>query len=240
MKIIYTDENKRLRDFGEIMSSYGFRSFVENNRARISKYDYGIVRVKPELSKNVFNLFLKERGFLIGDKTEHANGIGNNNMSYVQDLESGEYIGAIHLNSDMYGGMYCYASDIHRNKVSDTYLISRNGITLEHPVCVDWSEYKFSKEEQALNVIEDAIKVGVLMEGPSGGVMVYKEFEGGKEGWSEVDKEYAARDLVEQDKVDTLLTAVNKRKLSLDAQLKSAESRSSVSEEKVSSREIEH
>lgn len=228
MRIVYTDENRRLRDLAELMGPQGFefRRFVNDNIALISKYDYGMVRVQPSLCKERFNIFFKKHGFQIGDKSEHAHGIGNNNMNYVQDLKSGEYIGALHLNKDPYGPVYCYATDIHKNRVSPTYKITRNGISLEKHVHVDWTEYQFGREDHALNVIEDAVKAKVLAEGTCGGVMVYKLFDNGTEGWQEVSKEEAAKDLLEQGEVDTLLDAIGSRsKQSLDAQIQSSASR---------------
>lgn len=63
---------------------------------------------------------------------------------------------------------------------------------------------QFVKESHALYLINEAIKLGVLHEGPNGGVMVYKRFEDNSEGWREVDKGYAAADLVKQDMVHRL------------------------------------
>lgn len=82
----------------------------------------------------------------------------------------------------------------------------------------------FDKEAHALNVIEDAIRAGVLVEGKTGGVMVYKEFENGSEGWVEVTKDFAAKDLVEQDKVRTLEEAIKntRNKLSLEDKISAA------------------
>lgn len=57
------------------------------------------------------------------------------------------------------------------------------------------------KEEFALSLINEAIKLGILREGPNGGLWVYKQFEDHSEGWQEVDKRYAAADLVKQDMV---------------------------------------
>lgn len=65
------------------------------------------------------------------------------------------------------------------------------------------------KEEKAAKAIDDAIKAGVLHEGASGGVMVYKVFEDGSEGWQEVSKAYAAKDLVAQDALQTLINATH-------------------------------
>ena len=227
MRIVYTDENSRLRDFAEIMNSTQFRNFVNGNLNRISKYDYGMVRVQTNLCKERFNVFLKAEGFLISKKTEHAHGIGNNNMNYVQDINSGEFIGALHLNSDMYSSVYCYATDIHDSRVSNSYRISPNGISLERTAWVPWHEYQFGKEEHALLVINDAIKLGILQEGPNGGVMVFKEFEDGSEGWQEVDLDFAAKDLVKQDMVNALFEKIDSlhNKRGLDRQISSASSR---------------
>lgn len=211
MRIVYTNENSRLRDFANEINSSDFRKFVKGNLQRITKYDHGMDRVKTSLCKERFNTFLKDRGFEIDNKTEHANGIGNNNKNYVKDLESGEFIGALHLNSDMYSSVYCYATDIEDCRVSHTFCISPHGIYIERSNFVDWSEYQFGKEEHALDVIEDCIRLDILMEGPNGGVLVFKEFEDGAEGWQEMDKVEAAKDLVAQGAVDLLMDAMEKR-----------------------------
>lgn len=63
-------------------------------------------------------------------------------------------------------------------------------------------------EEHVLNCINDAIKLNILQEGPNGGVMVYMSFEDGSEGWKEVTKEFAAKDLAAQNMVEKLLEAI--------------------------------
>lgn len=229
MKIIYNDENSALREFANLLNSADFRNFVKDNLSLISERDYGMRRVQTSLCKKVFNSFFKARGFEIGVKTEHANGIGNNNLNYVQDLNSGEYIGALHLNSDMFSSVYCYATDIHKKRVSNTYEISPHGISLERTATVDWKDYRFGKEEYALSVIEDAIKNNVLLEVPSGRVLVFKLFDNGEEGWAEVSKEEAAKDLVDQDAIDILLDAIHNPKRRLGDQIQSAAIRSSQS-----------
>ena len=229
MKIIYTDENSRLKDLSKVINSKEFRDFVNGNLGRITKYDHGMTRVKPELCKERFNVFLKAEGFEFGGKTEHANGIGNNNMHYVLDIDSGEFIGALHLNSNMSGSVYCYATDINRNRVSHTYSISQYGISFESSNFVDWSRYQFGKEEEAFKVIHSAIEAGVLLEGPTGGVLVIKEFEDKSEGWVEITKAEAAKDLVSQNKVQAIMNAINDRnKRSLDSMIADAVSNTPV------------
>ena len=96
---------------------------------------------------------------------------------------------------------------------------------------VAWSEYQFGKEEHALRLINDAIKLGILQEGTNGGVMVYKLFDDGNEGWQEVDKDFAAKDLIAQNMVSTLSEKIKEynTKSSLDAQIESTSSRSAKS-----------
>lgn len=211
MRIIYTDENKRLRDFGLLMDSKAFQSYMRSNLFHMQKYSYGMSRTEPYLAKQALNRFFEEHGFKIGDKSKHAHGIGNNNMNYIQDLFSREYIGAIHLNTDMFSGMYCYATDINENKVSNTYLLHPDRMQIKQKSDVDWSKYSFAKELEALVFIQEAINVGVLHRGENDGVMVCKVFHG-YEAWEETSLDDAAKDLVEKGQVEILKTAIDERK----------------------------
>ena len=213
MRIVYTDENRRLKDFGRMIDSSEFQRFVNQNLSKIKEYVHGMERVQPHLCQEVFDTFFREKGFAIGERTEHAHGIGNNNMTFVQDLVSGEYIGAIHLNSDMFSSVYCYATDIQENKVSNTYTLNTIiGIRLEQETRVDWDIYAFAEEERVLALIEEAISVGLLREGENGGVMVMEKWQE-YVSWVEHTKENAAKDLIEQGEIQTLVDAVEERKL---------------------------
>ncbi len=102
--------------------------------------------------------------------------------------------------------------------------------------CYDWREMNLPRdevdalvalairEEQARQLINEAIQQGVLAEGRNGGVLVFKEFEDGSEGWAEVDKRFAAHDLVKQNMVDYLREAINNHSgnRSLEEQIQTA------------------
>lgn len=211
MRIVYTDENRKLKMLGELVNSQEFMSYARDNIPKMQKYSYNSLRVENAPARETFNKLLEHYGLFISTEVEHANGIGNNNAYYVQDLVSQEYIGCMNLNTDMYGGLYCYATDINGKMISNTYFMRDNYIKLAKTCNVNWDKYAFAQEDKALTLIEDAISLGVLTEGPNGGVMVRKVFHG-HEAWEEEAKEAAAKDFVSSENVQMLLEAVNDKK----------------------------
>lgn len=211
MRVVYTDENRKLKVLGQVVNSKEFVSFIEQNIKKMQKYSYSSMRVENALVRNELNNFLEQYGLFISTKAEHANGIGNNNAYYVQDTESQEYIGCMNLNTDMYGGLFCYASDINNARVSNTYFLRDNYVQLRQTCNVDWDKYAFAQEEKALALIEEAIVLGILERGENGGVMVCKVFHG-VEAWEEDSFEDAAKDLVKDENMQVLLDAVNDKK----------------------------
>lgn len=211
MRIIYTDENRKLKVLGELVNSKEFSMFLEANLKSMQKYSYGSMRVENGLARNVLNNFLESKGLFISEKVEHANGIGNNNAYYVQDLDSKEYIGCMHLNTDMYGGLFCYVTDINHNAVSNEYFLRGNTVQVGNKHTGNWKMYSFAEEEKMLEAIDEAISLGVLEEGEHGGVMICHVFHG-VEAWEEDTKEDAAKSLVETEQEYLLLDAIRKQK----------------------------
>lgn len=150
MKTVYTDENKMLKTLGKTVDSEQFQSFLNDNLKRMIKYSYGIDRLEDSLARNIINEYFKDIGLFISTNVEHAHNIGNNNAYYVQDLDSGEYIGCLHLNTDMYGGMYLYASDVNKEAVSCSYFLSERVRVEKRERHTDWGKYKFEREEAVL------------------------------------------------------------------------------------------
>lgn len=152
MKTVYTDENKRLKTLGKTVDSEKFQSFLNDNLKRMMKRSYGSDRMEETLARDIINEYFNDIGLFISTIVDHAHDIGNNNAYYVQDLDSKEYIGCLHLNTDMHGGMYLYASDINKEPVSCSYFLSERAyIEISTERDIDWGKYKFEKEAPLTN-----------------------------------------------------------------------------------------
>lgn len=256
MKIVYTNENKKLKVLGEMIDSCDFRSFLMNHIDHMKKYDYGIDRLQEELVKKYINQYFSGLEMFVTDKVEHANGIGNNNKYYVQDVSTGELFGCINLNTDMFGGMYFSAEDINGKMVSSSYSINDWGIKVSVRRCIDWDLYSFkdSKKEEniefedtmlaedsflkcvrdintAMELIEEAIAEKILIEGPKDTLLVCKRY-GDKESWELVNKLEAAIDLLNQDKVDLLKNAIEEQRCDLTSKIRKAAEEKNLADEK--------
>ena len=147
MKYVYTNENPRLKEFSELLSSDAFKRFVCKNFYSMTEYRSGMQRVIPSKARDELNRFLRKHDMFATDEVEHAHNIGNNNSYYVKDLRNtavNELFARLDINSDMFGSVYCYGSDIDGNSVTPCYLISNSRqIRTEKFFEPDWSAYSF-------------------------------------------------------------------------------------------------
>lgn len=137
MRLTYTDENLKTKVLTKIMNSTEFINFMKNNLSRMQKMSYGSMRMNSILTRVELNKFLKTYDLFITTEVTHAYNIGNNNLYYVQDLATQEYIACINLNEDPYGGMYCYATDIHSKRISNSYFLRDNLVRVEQTY-IEW------------------------------------------------------------------------------------------------------
>lgn len=176
--------------------------------------------------KNVFQSlsdiverFPDHHGLLLTDRCDIENG----NRLYAISLEPGYVVDVKVCAED--GLLY-----IMQNSDGSTVHAEGNAdLTFPDYRYDEAAVVKFAKEEHAFLVINEAIESGVLHKGPYGGVMVYKHFEDGSEGWREVDKAFAAKDLVRQDMVHVLFEKIQSQnqKHTLSDLIQSASSRAS-------------
>lgn len=208
MKIVYTDENRKLKILGELTNSKELRDFLSKNIRSMMKYSSGSDRLEPTLVKNEVNKFFKDYNLFISDDVKHAHGIGNNNAYSVKDLATDEFIGRFSVNSDMFSSVYYYAQDISGNVVSNSYLMGKNGISLERANQVDWNHYEFGPVDDAISLIEEAIEWGILEKGPNGGIMALQKSEDEYDAWFEIPIIEAAKDKEVQNATEMLKTMI--------------------------------
>ena len=173
MKKVYTDENKMLKTLGTTVDSEHFQIFLEQNLKRMMNPSYGKDRMDEVLARKVVNEYFEfeNLGLLVTKNVEHAYDIGNNNAYYVQDLNSGEYVGYLHLNTDMHGGMYLYASDVNKESVSCSYFLSERGcVETSTEREIDWGKYSFKKDKNEIDAEEMYIREATFISVWDGGI----------------------------------------------------------------------
>lgn len=155
MKAIFTDENRRLKDFGQLMNSDELKDYVKNNLYKFQAFDISLDAgvIDPERCKIALNDFLAEKGFYLTDNLSDRNSMNFKDSFYVQDLLSKEYIGVFNINEGFNNRYFFTATDINDNFISNTYIISKLGLTDEILHTVDWSKYSFEKTESEKNTI---------------------------------------------------------------------------------------
>lgn len=98
-------------------------AFNRINPRSVSEYDYGAYRANVGRIKNAVLSILNRNGekYMLG-RVEHAHGIGNNNaieVIYLGDNEQ-QICALMNINSDLYGGCFCYVTDIDGKRKSPT------------------------------------------------------------------------------------------------------------------------
>ena len=89
----------------------------------VSEYNWGMYRAV--VSKIKARLLNDVKGVQFGN-VSHANGIGNNNaveIIYTGNPQEQQICGLLHLNSDMYGGVFFYVTDIDGKRKTKSYII---------------------------------------------------------------------------------------------------------------------
>ena len=101
----------------------------EQDIADVVEYDYGTDRAQVYLIRRKVGGWLGD-DFKFG-KNEHAHGIGNNNaieVIYLGEDNEEQICALLHLTDDMYGGVYCWVSDIDEERKSESAFISDRGV----------------------------------------------------------------------------------------------------------------
>lgn len=144
MNTVYTNENPKLRQLSELLNSSKFADYLRGNVGQMTRYDWGMDRVQVSLAQETINRFLEPRGMSITTEVEHLHNIGNNNRFYVKDTSNDERFGCVCLNNDMFGRVYCYATDVDANRVSNIYHIGGYAkLEISDTFTPDWSQYPF-------------------------------------------------------------------------------------------------
>ena len=108
--------------------------YVRNhiNPKDVAEYSYGSNRVEPRLVRDAVERHLGN-DYKFG-KCEHAHGIGNNNAWEIIYMGEEEQIcGLFHATDDMYGGVYCWVTDIdEERKTESMFLMDRPYWYAEH------------------------------------------------------------------------------------------------------------
>lgn len=89
----------------------------------VSKYEWGMDRIQvSKVKAYISNRFTELEVPVKFCKTEHAHGIGNNNaieIVWCGEEKEEQICGLLHLNTDMYGGIYCYCTDVDGGTKTD-------------------------------------------------------------------------------------------------------------------------
>ena len=106
--------------------------FLNSHMDRVTRYEWGMDRVQRAKVKERLNGYLEDYGFEIGNTVTHANGIGNNCMYpvYYLDYPETQHCANININSGMYGEVYVSIEDYNGRRVSKSYKLTRNGVTV--------------------------------------------------------------------------------------------------------------
>lgn len=89
----------------------------------VSVYRNGMDRMSvPKVREYIVDCFKRLEVPVKFGKTEHAYGIGNNNaieIIWCGEEKEEQICGLLHLNTDMFGGMYCHCSDIDEENTTE-------------------------------------------------------------------------------------------------------------------------
>lgn len=128
MRIVYDDTQLDvLVDTVSKIITQSFKTAVDMKY--VTRRSCGINRVEVGLVKQRLGNMLREHGFEIGNDVFHAHGIGNNNRYpvYYNTPTEKQQVGHLHLNSDMYGGVYVYVTDYNLLRHGQEYKLTEYG-----------------------------------------------------------------------------------------------------------------
>lgn len=132
MRIVYDDTQlSTLAGTVRVLVTQNFASTADMKN--VTRHSCNMDRVEVGLVKTQLNKMLKGHNFEIGNDVVHAHGIGNNNRYpvFFSALDEKQLVGYLHLNSDMYGGVYVYVSNFNGCRCSDCYKLTSSGYLLE-------------------------------------------------------------------------------------------------------------
>lgn len=125
MRIIYDDKYANM--FVKILHE----KLQKINPKSITQYEWGMERAQIHLIKQSLNDSIASQHMEIGNKADHAYGIGNNNaypVYYKNDPQETQIMCYINMNDDGFGSVIIYVTDFNNNKISETYDVSKWGV----------------------------------------------------------------------------------------------------------------
>lgn len=207
MKLIYTDENPKLKLLGDLVNSEELQEHFKKHKEILTAE-----RFESQSVSQIADSFFTAHQLSIDLNRNSFSRSDRYDIYPVKDLLTNEYIGMFCLETNMYGvSVSFYAKDIHGELVSNTYFLSEWGVKPNKTTVPDWNSYPFGPYYKELELLEQAVKYGILEKGNNGGIMFFKQNDD-IISYEEVSLLESAKDLKKQNKYSSLASAVSKYK----------------------------